>query len=279
MRLLPCALAGSVVLLCAAQICAQSPTAETPEANPARPTVATPATLTPVGYLQFENGVLFADTSPEFATQLSINQITKLTVAPRLQLLALFEPFAHSNGTIGDALPGYRPGGVSAGLQAVILPGEGHKPTVSLSYIRTLYAGSAPDVDIGSFQRSALVLLSEDLGGFHFDVNGIFSEQAGDRIRRGQFGQTISVSHPVGPITLAGELWHFTQPLTNGNAVGNLWAFSYAIKKNLVVDIGFDHGFTASSTRWEGVAGFTYLLPRPLWRSHSRQKPGRVTPE
>jgi hypothetical protein len=31
-----------------------------PDANPARPTVSTPATLTPVGYLQFENGVLYA---------------------------------------------------------------------------------------------------------------------------------------------------------------------------------------------------------------------------
>ncbi len=30
------------------------------EANPGRPTVATPATLTPVGYFQFESGVLGA---------------------------------------------------------------------------------------------------------------------------------------------------------------------------------------------------------------------------
>jgi hypothetical protein len=42
---------------------AQSATAPVPEANPGRPTVSTPATLTPVGYLQFENGVLFAEHS------------------------------------------------------------------------------------------------------------------------------------------------------------------------------------------------------------------------
>jgi hypothetical protein len=33
---------------------------EAPETNPGRPTVSTPATLTPVGYLQFETGILAA---------------------------------------------------------------------------------------------------------------------------------------------------------------------------------------------------------------------------
>ena len=46
---------------------AQSGTPSVPEANPGRPTVSTPATLTPVGYLQFENGALFAEDSTEFS--------------------------------------------------------------------------------------------------------------------------------------------------------------------------------------------------------------------
>jgi hypothetical protein len=258
-------------LLCAAQISAQSHETETPEANPGRPTVSTPATLTAVGYLQFENGGLYANTSPEFSTRFGINQVTRFTVAPRLQLLALSEPFVHASGATGDNLSGNRPGEVFAGLQTVILPGEGHKPTVSLSYIRRLYESPAPEVDIGTFRQSALFLLSEDLGGFHFDVNGVFSEQAQGIVRRGQFGQTLSVSHPLGRFTVAGELWHFTQPLTNGNAVGNLWALSYVVRKNLVVDAGFDHGFTSTSTKWEGFAGFTYVLPHRLWRSHGEQ--------
>jgi hypothetical protein len=265
MKLFRCALAGAIASVCVAQSCAQPPAAETPEANPGRPTVSTPATLTPVGYLQFENGGLYADTSPEVTTRFGISQVTKLTVVPRLQLLALSEPFAHAAGA---EVSGNRPGEVFAGLQAVVLQGEGHKPTVSLSYIRRLYESPAPEIDIGTFRQSALFLLSDDLGGFHFDVNGIFSEQAAGTVRRGQFGQTLSVSHPLGPLTVAGELWHFTQPLTNGNAFGNLWALSYPIRKNLVVDVGFDHGFTSSSTKWEGFGGFTYVLPHRLWRSH-----------
>ena len=96
-KLLRCAFVGVAALLFVARICAQSSTAETPEANPGRPTVSTPATLTPVGYLQFENGGLYAETSPEFTTLFGINQVTKLTVASRLQLLALSEPLAQAS--------------------------------------------------------------------------------------------------------------------------------------------------------------------------------------
>ena len=268
MRPIRRALVVAAALLCVGRICAQAPTVETPVANPGRPTVSTPATLTPVGYLQFENGGLYANTSPEFTTRFGINQVTKFTVVPRLQLLALSEPFVYANGATGDAPSGNRPGEVFAGLQAVVLAGEGHKPTVSMSYIRRLYESPAPEIDIGTFRQSALFLLSEDFGGFHFDVNGVFSEQAEGIVRRGQFGQTLSISHPLGPFTVAGELWHFTQPLTRGNAVGNLWALSYPIRKNLVVDAGFDHGLTSSSTQWEGFAGFTYVLPHRIWRSY-----------
>jgi hypothetical protein len=56
--------------------------------------VSTPATLTPVGYLQFETGSLGATTSPEFGTRIGINQVTKLTVLPRLELLVLTEPYS-----------------------------------------------------------------------------------------------------------------------------------------------------------------------------------------
>ncbi len=274
MKLYGCAICVAAALLGIAQLSAQmpgqAPASEIPEANPGRPTVATPATLTPVGYVQFENGGLYASTSPGVKSQFGINQVTKLTVAPRLQFLGLFSPFAYSHGVKGDGSgEGNQPGSIAAGVQAVVLPGEGLKPTVSLSFIHTFYSGTAPDLDVGSASQSAIFLLSEDIDGFHFDVNGMFLEQTQDKLRRGQFGQTVSVSHPLGPFVVAGELWHFTQPLTRGNAVGNLWALSYAVRKKLVIDAGFNRGLTSSSTQWEGFGGFTYLLPRPLWKSHN----------
>ena len=58
-----CSFLGATVLLGPASFAvAQSDLPELPAANPGRPTVSTPATLTPVGYLQFENGGLFAET-------------------------------------------------------------------------------------------------------------------------------------------------------------------------------------------------------------------------
>jgi len=86
------------------------------------------------------------------------------------------------------------------------------------------------------------------------------------KVRRAQFAQTLSISHPVGKFAVSAEVWHFAQPLTHGYAVGNLWSASYPVRKNFVVDAGFDHGLTSTSTHWESFVGFTYLLPQRLWR-------------
>lgn len=163
-------------------------------------------------------------------------------------------------------------GEVFAGLRGVLYQGHDTTPTVSLSYTRRLYASPAPELDIGTFRQSGAILLSDDLLGFHIDANGIFAERITGAVHRAQFGQTISVSHPIGRFTVSGEIWHFSQPFLRANAVGNLWALSYAVRKNLVLDGGFDHGLTKSSTQWETFLGFTYLLPHRLWPDRRRQQ-------
>ena len=242
---------------------AQSGTGNVPAANPARPTVASPATLTPVGYLQFENGVLYAEDSQEFSSLVAITQVTKLTVHPRVQFLVASAPFVHSGlGTDTEA----HFGDVLAGAQVVLAPGKGRRPTIAASYLGRVHAGSGADIDIGTPQHALLLLASGDVAGFHYDANAFFNELTKDDIGRAQYGQTISISHPIKKFTVAGELWHFTQPFSRGNAVGNLWAFSYTVRPNLVVDVGFNRGLTSTSTQWVAVAGFTYLLPHRLWK-------------
>lgn len=244
---------------------AQSGTSAVPEANPGRPTVSTPATLPPVGYLQFENGTLFAQHSTEFSNRFGVEQVTKLAVHPRLELFLESEPLAISQS---EDQTGVHEGEVFAGVQGVLLSGAGSRPTVSVSYIRRLHESPAPELDIGTFRQSGAILVSDDLRGFHIDTNEIIAEQVQGGTRRAQFGQTLSVSHPLGRFTLSGELWHFSQPFEHGNAVGNLWAISYPVRKNLVVDGGFNHGLTQTSTQWEVFLGFTYILPHRLWRAH-----------
>jgi hypothetical protein len=241
---------------------AQSEATSVPDANPGRPTVSTPATLTPVGYLQFETGGLFADDSTEFSQRFGIEQVTKLTVLPRLELFLQSEPLAFSQSESQTAV---HEGEVFAGVQSVLFAGGESRPTVSISYVRRIYSSVAPELDVGTFRHSASVLLSEDLHGFHFDTNGIFAEQVQADVRRAQFGQTLSISHSLGKFTISGEVWHFSQPFEKGNTVGNLWAVSRALRKNLAVDAGFNRGLTKTSTRWEAFVGFTYLLPHRLW--------------
>jgi hypothetical protein len=258
-------LIGAVLTLlsCAQRTAAQSDPPDDPEANPGRPTVSTPATLTPVGYLQFETGMLGASDSPEFSSRVGFDEVIKLSVAPRLELLAAAEPIAHytSDGTTSNSVAD-----VFFGAQVVLAHGEGAVPTVAVSYFHRAYDGGAPELDFGSPVNSGLLLVGADVKGFHYDANAMLNELTEGPVRRAQYGQSLSISHPLaGRFSLSGEIWHFTQPFLRGNAVGNLWAVGYTAKKILVLDAGFNRGLTGTSTHWEAFAGFTYLLPHRLW--------------
>jgi len=251
------------VALFARAAAGQTATDDEPEANPGRPTVSTPATLTPAGYLQFETGALGANHSPEFSSRSSLNETIKLSVIPRVEFLAASEPVVHYTSA-GQTANGVAE--VFLGAQAVLNPGEGAKPTVAVSYFHRAYDGGVPELDFGSPANSFLLLASADVKGFHYDANAMLNEVIQGTVRRPQFGQSLSISHPLGgKVTLAGEIWHFTQPFLRDHAVGNLWAVSYAARKTLVFDGGFNRGLTGTSTRWEVFVGFTYLLPHRLW--------------
>lgn len=244
---------------------AQSGVVDEPEANPGRPTVSTPATLTPVGYLQFETGFLPAYDSPEFSSRYSLNEVVKLAVAPRLEFLLAAEPIAHFTA---DRVTANRVADISLGAQGVLYRGEGAKPTLAVSYFHRVYDGGAPEFDFGSPKNSFLVMASADVKGFHYDANAFFTELEQRPVRRGQFGQSLTISHPVlHKFTISAEIWHFTQPFLQSNAGGNLWAVSYSARKNLVFDVGFNHGLTHTSTNWEAFVGLTYLYPHRLWKA------------
>ena len=256
---------------------AASPSAaEPPEANPARPTIASPAKLTPVGYVQMEQGLVQANDSPRLDRQFSISQVTKITVHSRLMFQFLSQPFSAS---VADGVHSRAPGDLQAGAQVVLVNQADRGPTIAAGYVRRVRSGDAADLDIGGFSDSALILASGDPAGFHYDTNFIVSVQDAGVVRRAQFGGTISVSHPLWWTGwgLTGELWRFTQPLVTethdfrphprSNATGTLWAVSYTVRPNLVLDAAFDHGLTATSTQWQGLAGFTYLFPHRLWKS------------
>jgi hypothetical protein len=260
---------AAVFAFLAASVAAPSATAQSaqpdePAANPGRPTVSNPATLAPVGYLQFETGTLGATDSPEFSTRYEFNEVIKLAVSRRIEFIESSAPAVHYTA---DGISANGTAEVFLGAQVVLMPGEGAKPTLAASYTHRAYDGGAPELDVGSPRNSTVFYASADVKGFHYDANAVFNEVIESGIHRLQFGQTLSISHPlVKDFGLSGEIWRFTQPFLHGNAVGNLWAGSYVARKNLVFDAGFEKGLTSTSTHWEAFAGFTYLLPHRLWR-------------
>lgn len=252
-----------ILIACAGTGFAQTDAADEPGANPGRPTISTPATLTPVGYFQFETGVLGATQSPEFSQRVGFNEVTKFSVAPRFELIASGEPIAHftSGGLAANKIAD-----AFLGAQAMLYRGEGAKPTIAASYFHRVYDGGAPELDYGSPTNSFLLLASADVLGFHYDANAFITELVQEPIRRAQYAQTLSISHPLpARFGISGEIWHFTQPFLRSNAVGNLWAIGYAARKTLVLDAGFNRGLTGTSTQWEAFVGFTYLLPHKIF--------------
>ena len=226
-------------------------------ANPGRPTVSTPATLTPVGYLQFETGYLYANQSPQFSSQSSFNEVLKFSPLRRMELLVSAEPFAYSHA---EGQPSSAAGGVSLQVQGVVYAGEGSHPTIALSYFRQVYGGNAPDLDIGSATNSAIVLISGDVKGFHYDINYMFNEQVENGVRRAQFGQTLSVSHPLGKnFGLSGEIWHFTA-FSARQFSGQSGALNYTCVRTSS-SIAGSIAHNEHIHPWEGFLGFTYLLP------------------
>jgi hypothetical protein len=189
-----------------------------PAANPARPTVSNPATLTPVGYLQFETGVLGGSDSPEFSTRYEWNEVIKLAVSRRLEFIESSEPLVHHTA---ERITADGTAEVFLGAQVVLLLGEGAKPTLAVSYSRRAYDGGAPELDFGSPRNSSVFYASADVRGFHYDANAVFNEVLQSSAHRLQFGQTLSISHPiVKGFAVSGEIWRFTQPFLRSNVGG-----------------------------------------------------------
>lgn len=286
-----------LTLCCVARVCVAQDDGKPPEANPARPTVTNPATLTPVGYLQFEQGYLGSFRSPETWSQNGINQVTKLTVHPRLMLELSSQPFASSHAADGDTAS-HDAGDLFAGAQVILYSppdptddaarADVHRhayvrsalPTISGAYLERVHAGTAPDIDLGGQRRTGLFLFSGHAPGIdvHYDVNFVASEQTTDSgARRAQLGETFSVDRPIwgDNLQFSLELYHFSQPtvdatydgtpIAHAGLTGLLFASSYQLKPNLVIDGGFEHGLTSTSTHWQAFAGFTYLCPKRLW--------------
>jgi hypothetical protein len=258
---------------------------DVPEASPSRPTVTGPAHIPPTGYLQFEQGFNRADTSPAgVSAQSALNQTTKIALTTRLLVQFISQPYTYNVATNQPATNA--PGDLDLGAQYILHKEVGALPVVAVGYIRRVRAGASSNLDVGDFSQSALLLMSGDLPhGFHYDSNLILNDLSSDQnsasaphtIRRGQFAQTVALSHPLfahataSRLTGVAELSHFAQPFvttpsaSRASTLGLLFAATFTLRPNIVLDAAFDHGLTSTSTQWQGAFGLTWLLPHRLW--------------
>lgn len=260
-------------------------TEQLPQASPARPTVTMPAHIPPTGYLQFEQGFNQADDSPSGTNaQFALSQTTKIALTTRFLVQFITQPYTYNRlAAPSSDLSSSDPGDLQIGIQGIVHKSVGRNPVVAVGYIRRVRAGTSANLDVGSYSQSALVLISGELGaGYHYDSNLVFNEQNSGSVRRGQFSQTLAVSHPLFEEATAGklggvvELSHFTQPfvaasvsgslVSRANSVDLLFAAVYSVRPNFVLDAAFERGLTSTSTQWQGSFGFTYVLPHRLWK-------------
>ena len=256
-----------------------------PQASPSRPTVTAPAHIPPTGYLQFEQGLNRADASPGGVSgQTALNQTTKIALTTRLLVQLISQPYTRN---AMDASPSTNaPGDLDLGAQYIVHKSVGAPPVIAFGYLRRVRAGTSSNLDVGDYVQSALLLLSGDLpGGLHYDANLVLNEQNSDQnsasathsTRRGQFAQSAALSHPLFPkatgsrLTGVAELSHFAEPfvatttIPHPGTLGLLFAATFTLRPNIVLDAAFDHGLTSTSTQWQGDFGVTYLLPHRLW--------------
>jgi len=99
-------------------------------------------------------------------------------VSSRFQLFSISEVFAQSRDAGGQGSSD--PGAVSAGIQAVLFEGKGRRPP-SPPVTSACFMAEPRGYRHRHRPKQCILLVSTDLAGFHFDINGFASEQTDAR--------------------------------------------------------------------------------------------------
>src|SRR5260221_29293 len=252
--------------------------ADSMAANPNRPTVANPADITQYGVLELEYGWDRVWPQPGLH-QTSFGGLLKFAVLCDVELrwnttsiLSQTDPNGTSRG-FGDNW---------LGAQVRIYKQTKRIPTLAFAYAGKIPSASAEKgLGTGLVDHSFTFLASKDVAGVHVDFNvthfligrqnmsGL--NQASDHgfDQNNQFN--LASSRPVhGKLQFTGEFYGDTS--LNGATPGfasSLWALTYAVTPRLVIDSGYEAGFTAGGPRRHLFVGFTYSISN-LYRDWRR---------
>lgn len=235
---------------------------ERPEATPYRPTVSTPAQLSAPGWLEGEfGGLQTRDDRAGLDRRTSVPYTFKYAFSEDWGVRVDGEAYVHEHDAQGMRETGFGDTSLVAkrrfavdpvstfGLEAGVLIPTGR---------RGLGTGSGkPDCTVNS-------IYSSDLGEWHTDVNLVGTRLGAHDAGTSRYQQlgAIAVSHPVyGRLSAAGEVSGTRQHGAASTAQA-LAALSYAVRRDIVLDIGAAHGLNHASATWHAFSGVTVVIGR-----------------
>ena len=230
-------------------------------ANPNRPTVADPADITQIGVIETEFG---------WSRTWQQQGVHESNIGNLLKYAMLCDLEIRWNSTIAT---GQNIGGTSQygfgdnviGAQWRVIHQSRSFPTIAFSYAAKIPTASvAKGLGTGKTDHVLKLLVSKDLGGFHFDFNTAYI--LAGRVQSSGYDHdfllTLSGAHKLhGPLGITAELYGFSR--LNRDVPGytsNLWALTFTATPRLVFDSGIDVGLTSGAPRKTVFAGFTYSI-------------------
>jgi hypothetical protein len=232
------------------------------QVNPNRPTFSTPALTTQEGVAELEFGL--AHSELDTADLDSSPFLLKLGVLKRVELRIGGNGLLHATALHAPSRTGY--GDTTLGAQWTFLPDGplGIDEAIQATW-KLPTASSSNGLGSGGTDFLLMLLLSRDLGAFHFDFN-LLANWLGRRAPRFDGAQpalSLSVSRPLrGPWTLTGEIYSIGGTSGGRAIVSNLWSIGYKVSSRFVLDSGVDVGLSEAAPRATVFAGLTCGLAR-----------------
>lgn len=235
-----------------------------PDAVPYRPTVSTPATLTAPGWLESEFGGLYLQhrhVEEGGDRRTSLPYTLKYAFTDDWGVRIGGEALAHVNHGDGSRDTGFGDTSLVAKRRFAVNPSSAFGLEVGATFPT---ARPALQTGSGKTDWSLNGIYSADIGAWHGDVN-LLNTRLGTRIDGQSRLQTLgafAISRPISERwTLAGELSGVRQHGAPGTSQF-LSAASFALRRDIVFDVGAAHGLNRASPTWQAFTGVTMVLGR-----------------
>jgi hypothetical protein len=231
------------------------------DARPNRPTVANPADITQYGVLELEYG--WDRLWPQQGIQqTSVGGLLKFGMLCDVELrwnttsfLSQTDP-AGTHGSIGDNW---------LGPQIRVYRQTTRVPTLAFSYAIKIPSTSTEDgLGTGRVDHAFTFLASKDIAHFHFDLNVtqfLIGRSTASGVDKNQ-QVSLALSHVIrGGFQFTGEFYGQTRlnQATQG-FTSSLWALTYTVVPQLVIDGGFEAGLTSGGPHRHAFVGATYSI-------------------